>query len=223
MADSTKETTGSARSNAEAQQLLQEAWVTNIDSQTVQQMTSLGQVRLARINQLQRQAATGTALKGADDPEVAAIQGSILSQQILVANLGVARNQAAVTAPIIPAKGWVVYGYVRDQNLQPVAQLTVFLVNEQKNWLRAYGYAFTDQTGYFNLSYTPAAGARASTTAVLSAFLEVIDQKRQPLYIDSSPFSIGIGTGPYRDVVLSGAGPLGKPPAGADAVPPAAK
>src|SRR5665213_1014159 len=114
-------------SNPAALQLLQQAWTANIDTQTAQQLPGLAQVRQARINQLQRQLVVLSAQKGANDAEVISLQSSIQSQQSLVSVLGVVGNQASTPAPAAPADGWIIYGFVRDQNLQPVAKLTIFL------------------------------------------------------------------------------------------------
>jgi hypothetical protein len=210
-----------------------------ISSQATQQMNGLTLVRQAKINQLQRQATALAAQSGATDPTVVALQATIKTQQVLAAQLGAAKTLVSTNAPAVPSGGWVVYGYVRDQNLQPVAQLTVFLVNEQKIWLRGFGYAFTSETGYFEIDYSPPASAlkkrakagskvagetaAAVSAAGVTAYLEVLNQKRQPLYIDSSSFSIAVGNAIYRDVILTGQTPLGAAPPGASTAPSAAK
>lgn len=213
---------------------------TTISSQATQQLNGLTLIRQAKTNQLQRQATALAAQNGATDPTVVALQQTIQTQQALAAQLGAAQTLVSTNAPSVPAGGWVVYGYVRDQNLQPVAQLTVFLVNEQKVWLRGFGYAFTSDTGYFEIDYSPPTvaakkRARAGTkvaaetassdisAAAGTAYLEVLNQKRQPLYIDSSAFSIATGSAIYRDVFLAGQTPLGSAPPGASAAPSTAK
>ena len=157
-------TAGSA-SNTAAQQLFQQACTSNIDAQATQQLTNLAQIRQARINQLQRQVAPLIAQKGAADTQVVSLQKSIQSQQSLVSALAVVRAKASTPAPTVSANGWVIYGYVRDQNLQPAARLTVTLTNQQKVWQHQYGYSFTDANGYFSLDYTPPAAAPSPTPA----------------------------------------------------------
>jgi hypothetical protein len=213
--------TKNAATQPASQQILQQVQVANIDSQTATQFSGLTLTHQARISQLQRQAASLTALHGATDSRVVALQASIQSQQSLVSKLGMVRDQATTPAPVIPPNGWVLHGRVRDQNLQPVAELTVLLLNEQKEWLRNNGYAFTDATGYYLLTHAPADSGEYDSAASLSAFLEVLNQKRQPLYIDSSAFTLSTGVALYRDIVLPSLTPLGNPPAGAASVPPA--
>lgn len=213
--------TKNAATKTASQQILQQVQAANIDSQTAAQFSGLTLIRQARIGQLQRQAASITALRGASDPGVVALQASIQSQQSLASQLGAVRDQAMTPVPPVPANGWVLHGRVRDQNLQPVAQLTVLLLNDQKKWLRSYGYAFTDTTGYFILSYAPADSGKGDAAASLSAYLEVLNQNRQPLYIDSSAFTLSTGATLYRDIVLTSVTPLGNPPPGAASIPPA--
>lgn len=202
-----------------AQQILGQVQSANIDSQTTAQFTGLNLISQARTNLLQRQAATLTAQFGASDSRVAALQNSIQSEQSLASKLGAVRDQAATPAPAVPANGWVLQGRVRDQNGKPVAQLTVLLVDNKKMWLRTYGYAFTDKTGYFILSYSPETCDKNEERTTPGLYLEVLDQEQQPLYIDTSPFQIAVGSMLYRDITLPSQTPLGTPPKGAESIP----
>jgi hypothetical protein len=201
---------------AAAKSLITSATASNIDSQTAQQLTNLTLIRQARINQQQREATALTAEYGATDPDVVALNTSISTQKSLTAVLGATRDIAVTTAPTVPTNGWVLHGRVRDNNLQPIATLSVCLVDEQKSWLSAYGYAYTDATGYFTLINTPAASSPAPSP--LSAYLEVLNQSGQPLYIDSTAFTLNPGASLYRDIVLTSQTPLGSPPPGATPV-----
>jgi hypothetical protein len=203
-----------------AQQILGQVQSANVDSQASAQFTGLNLISQARTNQLQRQATTLTAQFGASDSRVVALQNSIQSEQSRALKLGAVRDEAATPAPPVPTGGWVLHGRVRDQNLQPVAKVSVLLLNEQKEWLRSYGYAFTDATGYFLLSYSPARSAKGTASVSVSAYLEVLDQNQQPLYIDSSAFSLSKGATLYRDIVLPSLSPLGVPPSGTVSVSP---
>jgi hypothetical protein len=213
MADNLDINTQDGNTAATAKSLMNDAWASNIDAQTAQQLTRLTLVRQARLNQQQREAAALTAEYGATDADVVALNASIGTQQSLTAVLGATRDIAATTPPAVPANGWVLHGRVRDNKLNPIATLSVCLVDEQKNYLSAYGYAYTDATGYFTLTNTPAAGSPAP--APLSAYLEILNQAGQPLYIDATAFTLDPGATLYRDIVLASQTPLGSPPPGA--------
>jgi|CZKX01.1.fsa_nt_gi hypothetical protein len=232
-----------------ANQLLQDGWSSQIDSQTAQQFTGLAQVRQARSKQLQREAATLLKTYGPKDPGVLAVQASLQNEQTFASRLGVVSATTSITAPTAPANGWVVYGHVRNADLTPGPQLTVFLADQQSRaWLMPYGYAFTDQTGYFTLSYAPSPtgkpdtvlaappatdknasgtqGAAPAAAGPLTAFLEVSNPACKLVYVDATAMSITGGATIYRDIVLSAEVPLGTPPCepGAPAsVPPAKK
>lgn len=200
-----------------ANQILQNAWTTQIDSQTAQQLTGLVQVRQARANQLQRETVSLTKAYGAADPGVLAVQASLQNEQTFASRLGVAHDTTSTAAPTAPANGWVLYGHVRNADLTPAAHLTVFLADEGRAWLKKYAYAFTDQTGYFTLSYTPPAAGRKAredeeAAKALSAYVEVSNASCKLMYVDAAAMSIATGVAVYRDIVLSGEGPLGTPP-----------
>lgn len=201
---------------ATAKSLMNDAWASQLDPLTAQQLSRLTLVRQARINQQQREAAALTARYGATDSGVVALNAAIGGQQSVAALLSVTRDLATTTAPAVPAHGWVLNGRVRDHQLQPIATLSVCLVDEQKSWLRAYGYAYTDATGYFTLSNTLAESAPAPSP--LSAYLEILNSAGQPIYLDSAAFTLGAGASLYRDIVLARQTPLGNPPPGASLI-----
>jgi hypothetical protein len=211
------QTNGTGTDNAStANQILQDGWTTQIDSQTAQQFTGLNQVRQARANQLQREAIALTKEYGANDPGVLAVQASLRNEQAFALKLGMARDTTTTTAPTAPNGGWVLYGRVRNADLTPAAQLTVFLADQGRTWLKTYAYAFTDQSGLFTLSYAPATvtGKARQKAAVepLSVYVEVSDSACKLLYVDATPTAIANGAVVYRDIILSSDGPLGSPP-----------
>lgn len=203
-------------------QILQESWAASIDSQTAQQFTGLSRIRQARTNQLHREVTSLTKTYGPDDPGVKAVQTSLQYQQTFGSRLSVVGTSTSTTPPAAPTDGWVVYGRVRNADLTPAPQLTVFLADESRAWLKQYAYAFTDKTGYFTLSYTPpAAGKKARHVETkeqtrepvpLSTFLEVSNATCKLMYVDAAPMSIAVGAVVYRDIVLSDEVPLGTAP-----------
>lgn len=211
-----------------ANQILQSTWATSVDAQTAQQFTGLAQVRQARANQLQRQVTALTQAYGANDPRVVAAQAALANQQTFASRLGVVETTTSTPAPTVPVNGWVVYGRVLNADQSPAPQLTVFLADESRAWLQQYAYAFTDQTGYYTLSYAPPAStttgkkprqSEAVESLALSAYLEVSNGACKLMYIDSSPMSIATGASISRDIVLSANVPLGTAPCEPSAAP----
>jgi hypothetical protein len=244
-ASSTGATGGSTNQTSSpptASQLVQSSWATSVDAQTAQQFTALTAVRQARTKQLQRQVTSLTNAYGASDPRTVAVQSSLATQQTFATRLGIASTTTSTTAPTVPANGWVVYGRVRNADSSPAPQLTVFLADERRAWLQKYAFAFTDQTGYFTLTYAPHADPDApvhkkprraadketdkdyekppeGTPEPVSVYLEVSNAGSKLMYIDASPMSISAGASVYRDILLSAEVPLGTPPCEPDAPP----
>lgn len=212
MADNINMDTNTTDPAATAKTLMNDAWAANLDPQTAQQLTGLTQIRQARLSQQQRQAATLATEFGADDADVVTLNASIGVQQSFSSVLGVARDIATIAAPTVPTNGWALHGHIRDNKLQPIATLTVCLADEQKNFLSAYGYAYTDDTGYYMITYTPDPSTPAP--APLSAYLEILNSSGQAIYIDSAAFTLNPGTSLLRDLMLTSQTPLGGPPPG---------
>jgi hypothetical protein len=200
-----------------AKTLMNEAWAANLDPQTSLQLTSLTYVRQARINQQQRELATLTTEFGSTDSDVVALQASIGVQQSLTSVLGTTRDIARMALPTVPTNGWVLQGHVRDGSLQPIATLTIYLADEQKNFLSSYGYAYTDATGLYTLPYTPDPSAPAP--APLSTYLAILNSSGQAIYIDPSAFTLNPGARLTRDLMLTSQTPLGSPPPGSTPAP----
>ncbi len=205
--------TDSKSSAATAKTVMNDAWAANLDAQTSLQLTHLTYIRQSRINQQQRELATLTTEFGSTDSSVVTLGDSIKVQLALRSALGVTSAIATTTVPTVPANGWVLQGHVRDNTSQPITGLTVCLVDQQKNFLSTYGYAYTDTSGYYIITYTPDPSAPAPDP--LSAYLEVLNSSGQAIYIDATAFTLNPGASLFRDLMLASQTPLGNPPPGA--------
>ena len=156
-------TTTPAAAAGAAQQSIQQV-ADSISTLAPLQFATLTSVRQARVNLFQRQAAAMTTVPGTTASDTVPGQVSIAFQQLSAAKFSAVNEQATTPAPTLPANGWVLHGRVRDAKLQPVAKLTVTLTDQEKAWQKQYGYAFTDATGYFSLTYAPPAPPAASSS-----------------------------------------------------------
>jgi hypothetical protein len=189
------------------------------DAQGAQRLETLGLVYQARVSQLQRDAAAVTALYGPRSAQAAAAQAAATSAQGSVARLGVLKQRVGTPAPEVPSGGWVLHGRVYDDAASPVAEQTVFLVDVQGTFQRAYGFAYTDDSGYFALTGEGPAGStgeaadEAATAPVQELYVEVANAKRQPVHLSSTAFQPAAGTATYQNIQLSPGGkPIGDPP-----------
>jgi len=104
-----------------------------------------------------------------------------------------------------------------DAQQQPVSGFTVFLVDANKTYLQAYGFAYTDDTGYFLLNYAGPGSVQDSSETKTSAdippqlFIEIVDTKALPVHLSTTDFRPIVGTATYRNITL-GNQPIGDPP-----------
>jgi hypothetical protein len=201
------------------------------------------QVQAARVSGLKRAAASAVATYGADSTEATAPNQAVTTAQAKTGRLQIVSQKAATTTPTVAATGWALHGRVYDANLNPQERYTVFLVDEQKNYLSDYGFSYTDSTGYFLLQYqgAPASGSSgasetgaatsastgasgvAATAVAPRAYVQVYDAKAKPVLSSSTPFTPVTGQATYQVLTLPASGQsLGDPPAEirAVAVPP---
>jgi hypothetical protein len=201
------------------------------DQQTTHRLQTLSLVQQARTAQLTRYADAVTTQYGAGSAEATAAQAAVGASQVVAVRSAVFSRQLNTAPPDVPAGGWVVYGRVYDAQGAPVAAQTVFLVDPQGAFQSEYGFAYTDETGYFALTFegTSAPSAEDEASAAASTpelYLEVSNQKRKPVYLSSTTFEPTSGTATYVNIYLAAGGaPIGEPPPGAQssAVPAAPK
>jgi hypothetical protein len=184
--------------------------LTSADTSATNAAQNLNLVQQARLTQLSRTAATLKAKYGATDPRVVTAEAAVTARKATVARTSALSQQAATPDPAVAATGWALHGRVLNSSLQPVANQTVFLVDEQKTYQEQIGFAYTDSTGYFLISYTPPAGQATSQPPI---FIEIANQKALPIYLDPTAFQPTVGSATYQNITLpAGEKPLGDPP-----------
>jgi hypothetical protein len=152
-----------------------------------------------------------TAELGEDDPRVAAAKATVDATRSTIARVTLAGRQLTTPAVGVAADGWAVHGRVVDADFQPAARFTVFLVDANKAYLRQYGFAYTDDTGYFLIN-AHAAGPGAATTQG-QLFIEVADTKANPVFLSATAFTPMLGAVTYQTILLPAGGqPIGDPP-----------
>lgn len=200
------------------------------DATAAQRIQELQLVHQARVSQLARTAAALKAQYGPNDPGVKAAEANVATATLTAARVGMAQRQAATPDPQVSANGWALHGRVFDAQLQPMSAFTVFLVDGSKTYQQGYGFAYTDDGGYFLLNYAgPNAAAQNESVKAASApdlFVEVANGKGEPVYLGTTPFQPAIGAATYLNIVLpAGNVSIGEPPANIRdvAVPPMGK
>jgi len=186
--------------------------LSSADARVTQSVENLQFVHQARLVHLTRTAAALKARYGPDDPRVKKAEAVAAAATATVGRVSLAKEQVATPAPKVSATGWALHGRIFDAQFQPVPGFTVFLVDAEKAYQRAYGFAYTDNTGYFLLNFPGPASADRQTPAP-QLFLEVADAKAQPVYLSTTAFQPAPGTVTYQNVILpSGDQPIGNPP-----------
>jgi hypothetical protein len=154
---------------------------------------------------------------------------AVAAANATAAQVAVVHHQVTTADPQVAAAGWALHGRVFDAQLAPASGYTVFLVDSVKTYRQAYGFAYTDSTGYFVLIYAGPAGASGQTPPAASSptpsqaapqaattpelFVGVVDTKAQPVFLSTTAFQPTIGSTTYQNVVLAaGQQPIGDPP-----------
>ena len=188
------------------------------DTTAAQRIQDLQQVHQARVSQLTRTAAALKGQYGENDPGVKAAEANVAAATLTAARVGMAQRQATTPDPQISAHGWALHGRVFDAKLQPLSGFTVFLVDGSKTYQQAYGFAYTDESGYHLLNYSgqdaETQDNSAKTASAPDLFIEVANERGEPVYLSETPFQPAAGGATYLNIVLrEGNLPIGDPPA----------
>jgi hypothetical protein len=230
----TKPNTTASDLPADASQISAEltAALASADSTAAERVQNLQWVHQARASQLSRTAAGLKAQYGADDPGVKAAEAEVAAATVAAARVSMLHQQLTTADPQVAKNGWALHGRVyrpvphtetiihtsHVTQLQPVSGFTVFLVDATKTYQRAYGFAYTDDTGYFLLQYAgpDSASQEKSQTAAHAApqlFIEIANKKALPVYVSATPFQPAEGAAAYLKITLpEGDQPIGDPP-----------
>ena len=140
------------------------------------------EVRLAKANHLERQRVRLANRLGAEDPRVLELNGIIASNQRLTRAVQLEVNRARTSTVEADKQGWILHGYVWNQDWKGQPNLTVALSDRAGQWVRLLGYACTDKNGYFKLSYQQSTEKGTEAMAVAAdispeMFIRVSDHK----------------------------------------------
>lgn len=194
--------------------------VASADSIVAERVQNLQWVHQARAAQLSRTAADLNAQYGGNDPGVKAATAAVSAANAAAARVSMVHQELATADPQVAQNGWALHGRVFDAQLNPVAHFTVFLVDATKTYQQEYGFAYTDDTGYFLVNYagpdsasSEKSQAAAQAEAAQQLFVEIADMNAQPVYLSTTTFQPIAGAASYQNIVLpNGDQAIGDPP-----------
>jgi hypothetical protein len=127
--------------------------ILQIDADRAAGYAGLITLRTAKDTALARRAKLYSAKYGADDPRVARAQQERDHNTQLQQELAIAHAAAATPVPDIDDQTYVLHGFVRDQDRNPVPNLTVALYDQNGRCLPSIDDSPTDETGHFEARY----------------------------------------------------------------------
>ena len=195
------------------------------DSTATQGVQILSNINQARLAQRTRAAASITARFGASSPQATVAEAAVTASKATVARVAIINQQVSAGTPQVSATGWALYGHVYNAQLQPVSAYTVFLVDAKNAYQSAYGFTYTDSTGYFLISFAGDPASSQSPTRESSQpaptapqtlpqlFIEIANSNALPVYLSKTAFQPTLGAATYQNVTLpAGEAPIGDPP-----------
>jgi len=191
------------------------------DNIAAERAQTLMWIHQARAAQLSRSAATLKAQYGADDAGVKTSEAAAAAASATAARVAVVHQQVATAETQVAKNGWTLHGRVYEvvaNTPTPVSGFTVFLADASGAYQQNYGFAFTDDTGYFLLNYPGPEAASRHTSAAQGAdapelFIKVADHEAKREYLIDTSFQPVLGSATYQNIYLpTGQQSTGQPP-----------
>jgi hypothetical protein len=198
-----------------------QAVVSAADTQAAGAVSTLGLIQQARLSNQNRTVTLAVATYGKDSKQATTATQAVTATTAASARLTILSQQVNTPPPTVAATGWALHGRMYSSDLAPQAGYAVFLVDAQKNYLSAYGFSYTDATGYFLISYSGSAAtaqqpapSTPGASPAAQMFLQVADANANPVLLSETAFVPVVGQATYQVVTLpAGAAKLGDPPA----------
>jgi hypothetical protein len=174
-------------------------------------LTGLQRLRAARTEHVKREQAWLATTLGADHPEVVRLNAELEAGRDFDGVLGAEIDRVNATPPVVNERGWVLHGFVRNQQLQGQAKLTVALFDRSNRWIESLGHTCTDERGYFQLRFVP--GKEIVLEQGRELFVHISDPTQKELYCDKKPMLAVLGEIRYREIILGAEPVTCSPPA----------
>jgi hypothetical protein len=163
-------------------------------------LSVLQKLRISRANYAQREQIQLAATLGPDHPDVVRLKAEVEADQHFASVLGTEIDRVNATAPVVNERGWALYGFVRNQELQGQSKLTIALFDRSNRWIESLGHTCTDDRGYFQLCFVP--GKEIALEQGHELFVHISDPKQQELYRDKKPMLTALGETKYREIII---------------------
>lgn len=155
-------------------------------------------VAQARAASLRREQQRLADSRGDDHPRIPEVSAKLAATEGFALSLGVESERARLPVPEVNEETWVVYGFIRDQQLRGVPKVTVALYDANGDWARRLGFSGTEANGSFRLA------VRNTTDLKSPLFIHVLSGQATLLHADDEPLTPELGTVLFHEVIISG-------------------
>jgi len=155
-------------------------------------------LRTARAAGLQSEHERLAARLGDDDPRVISLSARRAENDLFISGLAAESERARVVAPEVNKDTWVLHGFIRDEQLRGVPNVTVALYDSSGKWIQQLGFAGTSGNGYFRLEVRSLANLKPPL------FVHVLSGQATLLHADDEPLTPELDTVLYHEVIVTG-------------------
>ena len=167
--------------------------------------------RAVRINRIQhdallRERARLSKKYSVSHPRIQKINARITESQRLAKALDHELELAHIEMPVPGPDLWHIHGRVWSSKGERMSGLTVSLYEKAGGWIRAMGFACTNEHGYFLLTVSDKSGEIGEKYQDTELILTVLNDKKEILSQEKDPLKLALGRIDFREIMMKGKG-----------------
>lgn len=173
--------------------------VVEVEAVRMQEMKNLEMIQQVKQSAMEVEAERLTLKYGKEHPQVLKLTQRIAYNRQMLPALNQEIQRTAPNNDIPEDDTYRVQGRVFDGKLKPVANITVFLTDEKRNWVRELGNYCTADDGFYRFTFNEEMVKRLQQ---MNIYLAASDANQKLLCSSQLPLTIQLNQVEFRDIYL---------------------
>ena len=186
------------------------------DQLRIEALSQLLTIRKAKKKQQVRALKRVRQKHGPNHPRNAVLKMKMIQNERMIGELKREEVRVKTVTPEVDKNSWVVYGYVRNRKLEPLAGIVLGLYQADNTFLSKIGTVTTNKRGYFEFRYTSEKKPidikeehfrdvrKQRLTKQFAVCVQVMDKTGKRLFMDKRSLLPRAGAVDFRDIVIPG-------------------
>jgi len=176
--------------------------INGLDAQRTENLKRIQLLQTNKYNALERERTRLQKKYSDNNPRVAKISKRLDYDQAMFPEMKSEIERSRINIPEFDANTWMVHGLVLNSEQRGVKGLTLALYDTKGMVEKRFGYACTDERGYYAIRYQVGKEEKTPFYENINYILIVTDSKGKILHKEKQALNVVIGQMDYRLIIL---------------------